>query len=234
MAIIVKTSAHIQLPGHPPSRIGLQDVVKFEKTAKRQIAIVREKGFRFPTNHKNLIYRVATGLQRLVPGKIGVRISVQKNTPPSKGLGSWASASASALATLNKLWGLGLSKKRLLEIGERVDPLIAEILKTRPKKSESGQKPWAIVAIPKLIEIDRDWIQKMATKQGVSPVSVAENHFPDLKMIKDALKKAGWDPVGLSGIGPAVAGFSEKRIGVAKIPKNIRSKLEFIWIGKRL
>jgi hypothetical protein len=90
------------------------------------------------------------------------------------------------------------------------------------------------VAIPKLIEIDRVWIKKMSSQKKIGPESVAENHFPDLIVIKKSLENIGWSPVGLSGVGPAIAGFSGKRIGIAKIPKRIQSKLNFVWIGKCL
>ena len=234
MEITVKTSAFVRLSGQSPTPIALQDVLKFEKTAKRQVAIVREKGFRFPTNHQNLVYQVAAELQRLVPGKMGVRISIQKNIPPQKGLGSWASASAETILALNKLWKLTLSEKRLLEIGKRIDPSIVEVLKIHFQGSRQPKSMWAIVAIPKLIEIDRAWIRKTSLRLKSDPESVAESHFPDLVMIKNGLKKAGWSPIGLSGHGPAITGFSKKRIGIDKIPKNIQSKLEFIWIGKCL
>jgi hypothetical protein len=236
MAVTLKTSAFIHLSekGISPTPIDLQDVLKFEKTAKRQIAIIREKGFRFPTNHQNPIYQVATELQRLVSGRMGVRISIQKNIPPQKGLGSWASASAKTIVTLNKLWDLRLSEKRLLKIGRKIDPSIMEVLKIHFQGPRQPKSMWAIVVVPKLIEIDRTWTKTMAQKLKITPASVAESHFPDLTMIEEALGKAGWDPVGLSKFGPAIAGFSKKRIGINKIPKNIQSKLKFVWIGKCL
>jgi 4-diphosphocytidyl-2C-methyl-D-erythritol kinase len=232
MKIEIRSPAmvRIQKGEGKPIPIGLYDVLRLEKAEKRQIAIVREEGFRFPTNHENLIYRIASALHRLAPVRIGVRITIQKNIPPEKGLGSWVSASAQTMLALNKLWNLGFSKKRLLEIAKKVDPSIAKVLKGQFEV----QKQWAIVAIPKLIQIDREWVAKKSIEERRSAESVAESHFPDLVMIREALEKMGWEPIGLSGMGPAIVGFSPKRIGIAKIPKNIRSKLEFAWIGKCL
>jgi len=215
--------------------LSLFDVIKFEKTAKRQIAIVRKGGFRFPTNALNPVYQVASALHRLAAGKIGVRILIQKNCPPHKGLGSWSSASAGTLLALNKLWSLRLSERKLSEIANKMDPSIAKILKIHlknPKSKKSDPKKWAIVVTPKLIEIDRNWIQKLTSKPGTSPEIIAENHFPDLRMIRKSLTKTGWKGVNMSRLGPAVIGFSKKKIGMTKIPKKIRSKLDFIWIGK--
>jgi 4-diphosphocytidyl-2-C-methyl-D-erythritol kinase len=213
--------------------IGLFDVLKFEKTSKRQVSILREKGFRFPTNDQCMAYKIATELHRKAPGKTGVRISIQKNSPPHKGLSSWISASAGTLLALNRLWNLKLSEKKLVEIADKMDPAIGKVLKAHFKSHESRSPgKWAIVVTPKLIEIDRKWIQTTAARLKLLPESIADRHFPDLPMIKRALEKAGWGQVGMSGQGPAIVGFSEKRIGIAKIPKTIRSKLDFVWIGK--
>jgi 4-diphosphocytidyl-2C-methyl-D-erythritol kinase len=237
MAIEIRTPAFAQSQEKKKALqpLCLFDILKFEKTEKRQIAIVGGKGFRFPTNAENPVYKTAARLHRRAPGKCGVRITIQKNSPPGKGLGSWASASAGALLALNRLWALGLSDAELAGIARGLDPSVGEILKihsglAKPKKSELGQ--WAIVVTPRLIEIDRDWIRKWASRGKLPFQTVAENRFPDLAMIRKSLAEAGWGRVRMGGMGPAILGFSEKGVGVAKIPKSIRSKLDFIWIGK--
>jgi 4-diphosphocytidyl-2C-methyl-D-erythritol kinase len=237
MAITIQTPIFVRIPikGGVLVPLALFDSIKLEKTAKRQVAIIRKGGFRFPTNAQNQVYQVASALQRHVPGKTGVKITIQKNSPPNKGLGSWSSASAGTLIALNRLWGLKLSEKRLVDMACAINPTIAEILGTHFKNQKSKEldsKAWAIVVTPKLIEIDREWVLKLASKPGTSPETVVENHFPDLRMIREALAKAGWKDSGMSRLGPAVIGFSEKRIEIAKIPKNICSKLDFVWIGK--
>ena len=216
-----------------PTPIALYDVLKLEKTAKRQIALVREKGFRFPTNHENLIYRTASALHRFAPGRMGVRITVQKNIPPEKGLGSWISASAKTMVALNRLWNLNFSEKRLLKIAKGVNQSVEKTLKGH-FTGHKPQKLWAIVAVPKLIRIDRAWIAQKSIAERRSVESVAKSHFPDLAMIEKALEKGGWGPVGMCGMGPGLVGFSKKKIGIGKIPKNIRSKLDFVWSGKCL
>jgi len=215
--------------------LGLFDILKFEKTAKRQISIIRENGFRFPTNDQCQVHKIATELHRKVPGRIGIRISIQKKIPPRKGLGSWASASAGTLLALNGIWDLDLSEKALIQIASKVNPSVAKILKIHFKSLRSEKpeaKRWAIAVTPKWIEIDRGWVQKTSCRDRLSTATVTENHFPDLRTIQNSLAAAGWKGVGLSRLGPAIVGFSEKRIGIAKIPKTIRSKLDFSWIGK--
>ena len=47
----------------------------------------------------------------------GVCIEMEKNLPMGGGLGGGSSDAATVLVVLNKLWKLGLSKKRLIELG---------------------------------------------------------------------------------------------------------------------
>ena len=62
----------------------------------------------------NLCVRAARLLQ--TPGK-GCDLVLEKNLPIGGGLGGGSSDAATTLIVLNRLWGLGLSRKRLMEIG---------------------------------------------------------------------------------------------------------------------
>ncbi|MFO7928619.1 MAG: 4-(cytidine 5'-diphospho)-2-C-methyl-D-erythritol kinase [Candidatus Humimicrobiaceae bacterium] len=68
----------------------------------------------------NLVYKAALLLKQETGYGGGALIQLKKNIPSSAGLGGGSSDAAATLKGLNKLWGLGLSKEDLAEIGSRI------------------------------------------------------------------------------------------------------------------
>lgn len=66
---------------------------------------------------RDLTVRAARLLQAETGCKEGVTISVDKRLPMGGGLGGGSSDAATTLLALNHLWGLGLSRQRLQQIG---------------------------------------------------------------------------------------------------------------------
>lgn len=213
--------------------IGWFDTLNFEAWEGRKIAIVRKGGCRIATNDRNPIHKAAIALQKFISGKAGVRIEVQKNIPPEKGLQSQMGNAAGTLLALNQLWNLGFSAKKLISIGAAIDPILAKMLKLhfrKPKKVEIGG--WCVVAIPKTIRLDREWLSEQAIHDHANPESVAIARFPDLKIIMDMLDAIGWSKIQMAGNGPAIIGYSKRKIDISKAPENLRGKLDFLWVGK--
>lgn len=69
-----------------------------------------------PAEH-DLCVRAANLLQRETGCKWGVNIEVEKRIPMGGGLGGGSSDAATTLLALNRLWGLGLSRERLMQLG---------------------------------------------------------------------------------------------------------------------
>ncbi len=69
-------------------------------------------------NIKNdLCYRAAKLLQNYTDNPVGVHIGVKKKIPDGAGLGGGSSNAATVLVVLNKLWHIGLSVEKLLQLG---------------------------------------------------------------------------------------------------------------------
>ena len=66
---------------------------------------------------ENLVVRAARLLQAHGGRVAGVEIDLEKNIPIGGGLGGGSSDCATALAALNRLWGLALPRDQLAEIG---------------------------------------------------------------------------------------------------------------------
>jgi 4-diphosphocytidyl-2-C-methyl-D-erythritol kinase len=87
-------------------------------------AIVREAGAAGVAPEDDLAVRAARLLQAHGATGRGVTLSVQKNVPLGAGLGGGSSDAATVLLGLNRLWGLGYSRRTLmglaLELGADV------------------------------------------------------------------------------------------------------------------
>jgi 4-diphosphocytidyl-2-C-methyl-D-erythritol kinase len=81
---------------------------------------------------EDLIVRAATLLQRESGTAFGADISVLKQVPWGAGLGGGSSDAASTLLALNRLWGLGWSRERLLALALRLGADVPFFVGGRP------------------------------------------------------------------------------------------------------
>lgn len=96
--------------------IYLYDNVKIEKTAVPGIEVSANLQF-LPVDDKNIAYKAAKLLIDEFQIEQGVRITLQKHIPVAAGLAGGSSNAAAVLFGMNKIFGLRLSQKDLLERG---------------------------------------------------------------------------------------------------------------------
>src|SRR3989344_9088504 len=98
--------------------IQLHDNISFEKLDENNIIV--ESNNKDLENKDNLAYRAALLLKDRFRVNKGVKINIRKNIPIAAGLGGGSSNAANTLITLNKLWKLNLSQKRLMNLASEI------------------------------------------------------------------------------------------------------------------
>ncbi len=95
--------------------IDLHDTLHF--TLREDGAVHRTNSVEGVAEEQDLCVRAARLLQRETGCTLGVDITLEKRIPLGGGLGGGSSDAATTLLALNKLWNLGLSRARLMQIG---------------------------------------------------------------------------------------------------------------------
>ncbi|HHH36871.1 MAG TPA: 4-(cytidine 5'-diphospho)-2-C-methyl-D-erythritol kinase [Gammaproteobacteria bacterium] len=105
----------------------------------------------------DLTVRAARLLQAETGCRLGVEIHLDKRLPMGGGLGGGSSDAATVLVALNRLWGLGLSRDRLLSLAARLGADVPVFILGRPAWAEGvGERlqpltlpcPWYVVIDP--------------------------------------------------------------------------------------
>ena len=100
--------------------ISLSDTITL--TSTREPGISLRTNFRYlPVNEKNTAYRAAMlFFEHCGVKNPGLQIEIQKRVPSRAGLGGGSADAAAVLRGLNELYGAGLSKETLLELGAKI------------------------------------------------------------------------------------------------------------------
>lgn len=100
----------------------------------------------------NLTVRAANLLKQETGCQQGVRIELEKILPMGGGLGGGSSDAATTLVILNRLWKLGLSVERLMQLGLRLGADVPVFV--------YGHAAWAegVGEILKKIDVDEKWL----------------------------------------------------------------------------
>ena len=98
--------------------VDLHDTLHF--TLREDGAVHRTNAIEGVPEERDLCVRAARLLQSETGCDSGVDIAVEKRIPLGGGLGGGSSDAATTLIALNRLWSLGLSRERLMQLGLRL------------------------------------------------------------------------------------------------------------------
>ena len=98
--------------------IDLHDTLHF--SLRDDGVVCRTRVIEGVAEEQDLCVRAARLLQHETGCALGVEIAVEKRIPMGGGLGGGSSDAATTLIALNRLWSLGLSRTRLMQLGLRL------------------------------------------------------------------------------------------------------------------
>src|SRR3989338_9409264 len=99
-------------------KIDISDNIELEPLNEDQIVV--ECTNKELENENNLAYKAAFLLKNKFKVRHGARIFIEKNVPIEAGLGGGSSDAATTLVNLNKLWGLKLKERQLIELASQI------------------------------------------------------------------------------------------------------------------
>lgn len=99
--------------------VDLYDELTVTRKEEDSISITSNTGD-LPLNEDNLIYKAARLLFEWVGKEYGVSIHLDKNIPIAAGMAGGSTDAAATLLALNQLFGFGLNKKELADIGVKI------------------------------------------------------------------------------------------------------------------
>ncbi|WP_066634289.1 4-(cytidine 5'-diphospho)-2-C-methyl-D-erythritol kinase [Desulfolucanica intricata] len=131
MSLVVKAYAKINLlldvlgkrsDGYHQVEMVMQTITLHDRLefAAGKDVFLEIKGANLPAGDDNLIIRAARVVRDYTGCRQGARIILHKNIPVAAGLGGGSADAAAALIGLNQLWQLGLSKKELYILSEKI------------------------------------------------------------------------------------------------------------------
>lgn len=101
------------------ARINLFDKLEIEKNSDGKFTY--ESNLNLGKVEDNLIFKAYEIMKNLAGDKAtGIRVKLSKNIPVAAGLAGGSTNAAETMKALNELWGLGLSKKALMEEGAKL------------------------------------------------------------------------------------------------------------------
>lgn len=203
------------------------------------------------SDKSNLVYMAAELIKKESKVKKGVRIKLQKNIPIGSGLGGGSSDAAQVLMGLNKLWGLNLSKKKLINLAKKLGSDVAYFLVGGTKLEIQGGrkagefkemgrliKGWLVVCWPEI------FINSKKAYGKVEDDKIGENEvlwhndfeiwtlkqFTEIKKIKELMLENGAERSLMSGKGSAVWGVYNQRERAEKTFKELKKIYQNTWL----
>jgi 4-diphosphocytidyl-2-C-methyl-D-erythritol kinase len=163
--------------------LNLCDTLDIETCKSNEISRTDDNpGDALPAN--DLVVRAAQLLQQATGTQRGAHIRLRKRIPMQAGLGGGSSDAASCLMALNRLWGTGLSRSELSELGVKLGADVPFFL--------LGNNAWVEGIGEKLAPIDLPEQAYLVVKPDAGLATSEIFNAPDLKRDTEAAIMRGF------------------------------------------
>lgn len=165
--------------------IGLADTLRFEPREDGRIVLATPTPGVPP--EQDLVVRAATALKTAAgDATLGATLHTEKRIPMGGGLGGGSSDAATTLLALNHLWGCGLPRQRLQEIGLALGADVPVFIHGRNCFAEGVGERFTEVAVPD------DWY--LLTQPAVAVPTAEIFRSPALRRDTPAIAPGDWHP----------------------------------------
>jgi len=170
--------------------IHLFDQIEITKTKEPGIFITTNLDF-LPTDEHNLMYKAAKLLQDAYPMTEGIAIDLKKHIPVAAGMAGGSTDAAAVLYGMNELFGLGLKRQELMDIGVKIGADVPYCLMRGTALAEGiGEKLTSLPPAPKCPVLIAKPAVGVSTKFVYENLKLDENTVhPNIDAQLEALKK---------------------------------------------
>lgn len=157
--------------------VGIYDRLIFTKTKEDDIVIHSNLGF-LPVNENNLIYKAIRIMQEQYGLTGGIDVDLNKFIPVAAGLAGGSSDAATTLFAMNRLYDLGLSLQKLMEIGVNIGAdvpfcimrgtVLAEGIGEKLTRLPGIPRTWILIAKPQISVSTRVVYEKLDMDSDIS------------------------------------------------------------------
>lgn len=176
--------------------VDIYDTLEFQKREDHKI-VIKVDAMELPTDENNLIYKAAKLLFDQCHVTRGVEITLTKRIPIAAGMAGGSTDAAAALAGLNQLFELGLSKEKLKELGVKIGADVPYCIEGGTALSEGIGE-----ILTKLPDAPDCYVVVAKPQISVSTKYVYENlhanelkHHPDIDGMAEAIRRGDLDGV---------------------------------------
>lgn len=165
---------------------------------------------------QDLVFRAAAALQAAAGVRLGVDIELTKRVPTGAGLGGGSSDAATTLIGLNRLWGLGLTRRELAPLALSLGADVPFFLGSGPAFVQGvGEHLTPLPATHRLAQA-RSWA---VLKPPAAVATAAVFRHPDLP--RPWLKEAR-EPSQESAATAILEGFAADRLGLLEVRNDLQ------------